>query len=212
MDRYSDCQSPYRLSKETKADTAFKAIHRGYRRGSRRCKADKGSAVDWASSSGCMGGDQLAGPCGHGTTGSAVEGKSMSSSRLHISNSFMVAIWLFYRYCHVDFLCCSTPSIDHQAITRTICQGDHWSGNCYWSITSSTLGSTSWLYRLGTILLLRFTPISNFRNHAIPTSTPIFICYCDHLRLFDPIPMSTRSRRSVLGSITGSEPLRYYIM
>lgn len=136
----------------------------------------------------------------------------MSSSWLHISNSFMVAIWFLYRYCHVDLLCCSTSAIDHQAVARTIRQGHHLSGDCYWPITGSTLGSTSWIYRLGTILLLRFTPISDFGNHAIPTSTPIFICYCNHLRLFDPIPMSTRSGRSVLRSITGSEPLSYYIM
>ena len=212
MDRNSDCQSPYRLSKETKADTAFKAINGGYRRGSRRCKANEGVAVDWASSSGCMGRDQLASTRRHGTTGSAIEGKSMSSSRVHTGNSSMVAIWFLDRYCHVDFLCCSTSAIDHQAITRTIRQGDHLSGSCHWSITSSTLGPASWIYRLGTILLLRFTSISNLGNHAIPTSTPVVICYCNHLRLFDPIPMSTRSRRSVLGSITGSEPLRYYIM
>lgn len=136
----------------------------------------------------------------------------MSSSRIHISNSLMVAIWFLYRYCHVDFLCCSTSAINHQAITRTIRQGDHLSGDCHWSITSFTLGSTSWIYRLGTILLLRFTPISDFGNHAIPTSTVIVICYCDHLRLFDSIPMSTRSRRSVLRSITGSKPVRYHIM
>jgi hypothetical protein len=156
-----------------------------------------------------MGWDQLVSTSGHGFTGSTIKGESMPSSRIHSGYSSMVAVRILDCYCHLDVLRHSTPIVGYQAMARKICKVNHLWYRSHRFTAGITLGSTSWIYRLGTILLLRFTTFSNFGTDAIPTSTYIVFRHCDHIRFFDSFPLSTGFDSSILGTHTSSDARSY---
>jgi hypothetical protein len=113
----------------------------------------------------------------------------------------MVAVWFLDRHCLFDVFRHSTPFIDHQTPPGEIHGRDYLPDLVDRPGPGGTMATTPRVFRLGTVLLLWFTSISNIGNHAIPPSTVIIFCHCHDLCFPDSIPLPTRSDGSVLGSI-----------